>query len=423
MTTIRRARCLRLVAPLLTIFVLSAAQAADDAERHVITSSTTNVRTDDFELEHSDLPDIKSPPWSVRKTTLHGGKQEGCELITVDNGEIVIRIIPTRGMSILDVRRGDLRLGWDSPVKEVVHPKHVNLESRGGLGWLEGFNEWMVRCGLEFAGGPGKDEFINNTGDKAEMDLTLHGKIGNIPASHVEVLIDREAPHRIRVRGVVHERSFYGPKIELATEISTVPGSDSLRIVDMVTNHGASDQEYQLLYHTNYGSPLLGAGAQLVAPIGAIAPMNGQAAKSIDDYAIYEGPTLGFVEQVYLIEPLADEKGNTLAVLRNRDADRAASIRWSTRELPYLTVWKNTAAAQDGYVTGLEPGSCFPFNRKVERRLGRVPKIAPGKTRRFALDFGLHSGREEVATVVADVEKIRGGREPKVSRRPPETGD
>ena len=53
----------------------------------------------------------------------------------------------------------------DSPVKEVVHPSHIDLESRGGLGWLEGFNEWMVRCGLEFAGHPGTDQFINNTGD------------------------------------------------------------------------------------------------------------------------------------------------------------------------------------------------------------------------------------------------------------------
>jgi hypothetical protein len=35
-----------------------------------------------------------------------------------------------------------------------------------------------VRCGLEWAGHPGKDKFINNTGDEAEMDLTLHGRLG-----------------------------------------------------------------------------------------------------------------------------------------------------------------------------------------------------------------------------------------------------
>ena len=66
-------------------------------------------------------------------------------------------------MGILDVKMDGVRLGWNSPVKEVVHPSHIDLESRGGLGWLEGFNEWMVRCGLEFAGHPGTDQFINNS--------------------------------------------------------------------------------------------------------------------------------------------------------------------------------------------------------------------------------------------------------------------
>jgi hypothetical protein len=40
-------------------------------------------------------------------------------------------------------------MGWDSPVKEVVNPAFINLESRNGLGWLEGFNEMMVRCGYD----------------------------------------------------------------------------------------------------------------------------------------------------------------------------------------------------------------------------------------------------------------------------------
>jgi Domain of unknown function (DUF4432) len=90
--------------------------------------------------------------------TLHGGKQEGVEVVVVDNGKLQFTVIPTRGMGVLSVTMGDVRLGWASPVKEVVHPRHINLQSRGGLGWLEGFNEWMVRCGLESNGHPGTDD-------------------------------------------------------------------------------------------------------------------------------------------------------------------------------------------------------------------------------------------------------------------------
>lgn len=358
---------------------------------------------------------------SITHTRLRGGRQEGIELIRIDNGKLVITVIPTRGMSILSVESGDVRLGWDSPVKDVVHPQFVDLESRGGLGWLEGFNEWMVRCGLEFAGHPGLDKFVTNTGDEAEMMLTLHGKIGNIPATSVNVHIDQEAPHRIRVRGVVHERLFYGPKLKLTTEISTEPGSSEFRISDSVTNEGAFDQEFQLIYHGNFGAPLLEEGAQVHVAATRIAPMNEHAGKAIDQWATYQGPTRGFIEEVYLFEPLADSDHRTAAVLQNQEGSRGVSIHWSVDELPWLTVWKNTAAKADGYVTGIEPATGYPFNRSVERAAGRVPVLAPGATRQFTLDFGIHADAAAVKDAVDAVRKLQGNRKLHIQREPPES--
>lgn len=357
--------------------------------------------------------------WSVRSQVLHGGRQEGVELITVDNGALQIDIIPTRGMSIYEVRSGDMRLGWDSPVEEIVHPAFIDLESRGGLGWLEGFNEWMVRCGLEFAGHPGADEFVTNTGDIATMELTLHGKIGNIPASTVEVIVDAEPPHRIRVRGVVYEKLFFGPKLKLVSEVSTVPGEATYRIDDHITNQGSSDQEFQIIYHTNFGTPLLGNGARLHVAPKLIAPMNEHASPGIDSYATYEGPSPGFIEQVYLIEPYADGDGMSGAVLQNEVGDRAASMTWSTEQLPYLTIWKNTTATADGYVTGIEPGTGYPFNRSVERAAGRVPTLTPGQTRSFTLDIGLHVGEGNVAAAVDAIDSILGNQATEVRSEPP----
>ncbi|QDU09692.1 aldose 1-epimerase family protein [Gimesia aquarii] len=400
--------CLVFVLSLISPFS-SYAQAAE--KRYVLTSADGKVQTEKWDLSGNG--------WSVRKETLHGGKQEGIELITIDNGVMQIVIIPTRGMSIYEVRNKEMRLGWNSPVEGIVHPSFVDLDSRGGLGWLEGFNEWMVRCGLEFAGHPGTDEFVNNTGDKATMDLTLHGKIGNIPASEVEVIVDSEAPHRIRVRGIVYEKFFYGPKLKLIAEVSVVPGEDTFRIDDTVTNLGSSDQEFQLIYHTNFGAPLLGKGTKLHTAIKKIAPMNEHAGKSINSYATYEGPTKDFIEQVYLIEPLSNEDGMTGAVLQNAKGNRAASMYWSTKQLPYLTIWKNTAATEDGYVTGIEPATGYPYNRKVERAAGRVPKLAPGKMRRFTIDCGLHNGTSAVKTATEKIKTIQGKHKVKIQPHPP----
>ena len=105
------------------------------------------IETIDSSTGHKDK--TFASEWSVTKTVLKGGKQEGVELLTLDNGKLEITVIPTRGMGILDIRMGDVRLGWDSPVKEVVHPSHIGLESRGGLGWLEGFNEWIEPLEIE----------------------------------------------------------------------------------------------------------------------------------------------------------------------------------------------------------------------------------------------------------------------------------
>ena len=166
------------------------------------------------------------------------------------------------------------------PVKEVVHPSHIDLESRGGLGWLEGFNEWMVRCGLEFADIPAPDQFINNTGDPATLDLTLHGKIQNIPASSYEIIVDREPPHRIRIRGTVYESFFTAPSSNLLQKYPLIPGSESFQISERLTNQGASPQEFQLIYHGNYGSSILEKGAMVYAPASSVTPMNENAARS-----------------------------------------------------------------------------------------------------------------------------------------------
>jgi hypothetical protein len=379
--------------------------------RKMLTSAERGVHVDTWRVTNHDLS-IESPrPWSVAKETLHGGKQEGVDVIEPDNGELRITIIPTRGMGILRVLSGDVRLGWDSPVKEAVHPQFINLLSRGGLGWLDGFNEYMVRCGLEYAGHAGKDKFINNLGEEVETDLTLHGRIANIPASEVEVEVDREAPHRIRVRGRVDERMFYGPKLELWTEISTEPGSTQFRIEDRVKNQGAYEQEFQIIYHANYGQPLLEKGARFVGPVQRATPFNAEAAKGMTNFEDYLGPTLGFVEQVYCLVPYADPKGLTKIMLENPLRDRGVAMTFAVAQLPYVTLWKYTAAREEGYVTGLEPGTGFPYNRRIERSFGRVPELKPGEERTFRIDVEILKSPDAVNRVAKEIDAIRAGRE------------
>jgi len=401
------------------LMITATAQAAPHYQ--VLTSTKRDMHAESWQLTSSDFPSYKgNVRWSINKRTLHGGKQEGVDLVEVDNGRLQFRVIPTRGMSVLDVTLGDVRLGWNSPVKEVVHPSYINLHDRGGLGWLDGFNEWMVRCGLSFAGHPGEDKFINNVGDESTMNLTLHGKIGNIPASEVIVAVDREAPYRIRIRGRVQEVSFYGPNLEIWTEISTVPGSNTFRIRDVLKNKSTFDEEFQVIYHANFGRPLLGKGAKMLSAAKKIVPFNENAAQAIDRQEVYSGPTKGFTEEVYKIYPKADENGNTTVVLVNPAGDRGVTVSWPVEQLPYLTQWKNTAAENTGYVTGIEPGTGFPHNRSYERKYGRVPKLGAGQSRTFELGFSILGNAGEVKAAAAAVKELQGDKGPEVQKNPEE---
>ncbi|MFP6666168.1 MAG: aldose 1-epimerase family protein [Pirellulales bacterium] len=412
----KRATLLLLIS---AMFLATTTGLAAPGMKKVLTSTKDNIRVGDWAYRGTDK--ATGAAWSIAKKTLHGGKQEGVDLIEFFTGKLKIVVVPTRGMSVFEVQAGGIRLGWNSPVKEIVHPSHINLQSRGGLGWLEGFNEWMVRCGLESAGHPGTDKFINNVGDEASMELTLHGKVGNIPASEVEIVVDEKPPHRIRIRGRVDERMFYGPKLELWTEISAVPGSTEFRIEDQLTNHGDAEQEFQIIYHANYGPPILEKGAKLVAPVKQLVPFNEHAAKSLKQYATYQAPTPGYVEQVYCIFPYADKKGRTTIMLHNATGDKAVTMSWPLKQLPFLTQWKNTLTNNDGYVTGLEPGTGFPYNRRVERKYGRVPKLTAGQSRSFAIDFAILSGSTEVQKGAASIAAIQAGRKTDIQKKPFQT--
>ena len=120
---------------------------------------------------------------------LSEGTSAGVEVISLSYGGTTLRLCPTRGLGILDMIVDGLRVGWDSPVGGPVHPALVNLESRNKLGWLDGFSELLVRCGLAYMGPPGSDEEAG----PIVGDITLHGRVANIPAHSVELTCDDDA--------------------------------------------------------------------------------------------------------------------------------------------------------------------------------------------------------------------------------------
>src|ERR1700732_1785236 len=282
----------------------------------LLTDATRNVSVKEWGISSDDAGSaLDGPRWSVTKRVLAGGRQQGVEVIDVDNGLMKFTVVPTRGFQVWTANVGDLRLGWDSPVTEIVHPQFVNLAERGGLGWLNGFGEWISRCGLESMGPPCKD---------GNQTYTLHGRINYIPASYVEVRLESRPVPRIVLRGIVDESLMFGPQLRLTSEISTEIGQPALSLDDTVTNLSDVPQEMESLYHTNFGPPVLGPGAQFVAPVKKVAPRDSRAAEGeMAGWNVYTGPhASGYTEQVYLMELYADDDGMTDALLKSADGTK-----------------------------------------------------------------------------------------------------
>jgi hypothetical protein len=345
--------------------------------------------------------------WSIHKRTLKGGLRDGIDLLEVDNGALSYSILPTRGMGLWRGQYRGIDLGWKAPVHGPVHPRHVNTSDRGGIGWLQGFDEWLSRCGLASNGPPGEDIYTDRHGQARRDILTLHGRIANQPAYYVEVRVGLDPPFELSVTGQVEEGGLFYPHLVLTTTYTTVPGSNRVVIHDHVENRGGESAEMQLLYHCNLGPPLLEAGSRFAVPMREVSPISSRAAEGIDTLETYAAPAARFAEQVYCFDLLGDAAGRTLAMLYNHAADRAIALRFNRQELPCFTVWKNTAALEDGYVTGLEPATNFPNFKSFERQQGRVVALPAGGHWETTWSIEVHDSAPAVAGLLAEIVSLQ----------------
>lgn len=367
-------------------------------------SAARNLHLGDCTFDSRILAPDCPTPWSIHMQRLHGGKQEGVDLITIDNGRLRLRVCPTRGMGIIDAEMGPLRLGWDSPVNEIVHPVFVNLLQRGRTAWLEGFNEFLVRCGLEFMGPPCMDTEHLAVGEPPANNITLHGKIANTPASEVEIEAQTSAPYAVTIRGVVHERAMYGPKLELVAELTIVPGESTFTLTDTIRNRGGQPTELCLLYHINQGAPILEDGARLVAPVSEHAPRDeGYPDKDIKQFDRYGKPTPASTEQAYFLELEPDKRGQVSLLLHNKRKTLGLGVSWRKKQLPNFTLWKAQHDERDGYVTGLEPCITYPLPRPAEREEGRVVQLKPGGSYKTELEFELFDDKADLTKAAARI--------------------
>ena len=349
----------------------------------------------------SQLFKVAGGEFRVERLALEGGRRAGVEVVLVDTGRVRAAVLPTRGMSLWRANVDGIELGWQSPIKGPIHPQWVALSEPSGLGWLDGFDELLVRCGLRSFGAP---DFDAQTG---RLTSPLHGRIGNLPADKLEIEVD-SAHSLLHVRGRVAESRFLQYDLQLDATYTFSIGATTIAVHDHVRNNSDGPANVQLLYHINAGAPLLSKGAQLHLDADRVVARDAHAAEGLSDWPSYAAPTAGYTEQVYFSQPRADAQGWASTMLTSADRARAFAVHYEAKTLPFFTQWKNTVGENDGYVTGLEPGTGFPNPHSFEKEKGRVVKLDAGSGIDFNLKLEGISSSERIEQLASTLREQTG---------------
>lgn len=303
----------------------------------------------------------------ARPLILDDGDGKGCRIIEVNNGTgLRFTISADRGMGLCECSIDGVNVAWRSPRGySAVKFDNFLADWQGGL---------MTPCGLRHAGGP-------------EGDQPLHGKINMSSAEQLSVTAEWvDGKYRLQVAGTLREAFMFGENLRLRRTITTYMGDNTVYIDDEVKNLGPYEDHLVMLYHCNFGYPLVDENMTYSSDDVQVIPRNEDAAKNIDKFASMPAPSANVPEEVFfhIIKP-ADNY--CTATLTNEKAKLQAVISSKADELPNVAQWKSFEKGR--YVCGVEPTNCLLAGRAGEIEAGRARKIAPLETVKFSVKIAL----------------------------------
>ncbi|MBN2554225.1 MAG: aldose 1-epimerase family protein [Spirochaetales bacterium] len=338
----------------------------------------------------------------VTRSTLEEGKAAGVGALQVNTGGgLEFTVLPGRGMDIAGAFFQGKALSFLSPTG-ITSPAYYD---EPGLAWLRSFFAGLLTtCGITNAGAPSQDQ---------GRAFGLHGRLSNAAAEDVSVEQDWQGDeYRLAVKGRIREAQAMGENLLLTRTIETRLGARGFDLEDRIENRGFDEQPLMMLYHCNFGFPLLGPNARIVAPIRKTTARNEEARRDrgVEEARIFPEPIAGYQEKVFFHTLAADPEGGTFIALLNRDIGDGTPLgivlRFKLDELPQLTEWK--MPRKGFYVLGLEPGTVTPVGRGALRAEGRLPMLAGQSEYRIHIRFEVLSSTAEMDSLEKEAEGLIG---------------
>lgn len=325
----------------------------------------------------------------IEVSELVDGPGRGTRIAWINTGSgLRYQVVIDRCLDIVAAFYNQYSLAWLSH-NGVTAPRP---DSYHDLEWLNTFGGgFLTTCGLSHMGPPESDE---------KGHRGLHGRASNLAAA-VESIVQPDPVNGrlgMSITAVVKESRLFGPNLELRRTISGTLGQPAIRIQDVVTNRGNTPADHMMLYHCNFGWPLVDEGTDIIWKGTCVSrglDMDNRLFNSKHNYRKCLGPQeshRGSGESCGFIDAAADRKGLCTVGLYNPKISLALAMRYNKKQLPCLTNWQHWGVGD--YVTALEPGTNPPVGQGVARKQKKLISIAPGKSKNYDLEFTIGQTRK-----------------------------
>jgi galactose mutarotase-like enzyme len=327
----------------------------------------------------------------IETSVIDNGPARGTRIAWFNTGSgLRFKVVLDRAMDIADTFYNQHSLAWLS------HPGITASQpfSNTGADWLKTFGGGLLTtCGLSHVGGPESDEY----GQRG-----LHGEISNLPAE-LESIIQPDpvmGRYEMSITGRMKESQALGPNLELKRTISATLGSATLRIHDEVSNRGNTPAPHMILYHFNFGWPLVDEGTDIIWK-GKWQPREGSTKKIFRDGNNFKRVPApledhsGRGEEVAIIDV-----DSSVCGLHNAALGLAVSLNFKKEQLPWLINWQHWG--RNEYVTGLEPATNPLVGQAKAREQGHLIMLNPGETRTYDLEINVLQTQEEINSLLAN---------------------
>ncbi len=327
----------------------------------------------------------------IETSIVDDGPGRGVRIAWVNTGTgLRYKVAIDRAMDIVDAFFNEHSLAWLSHLGINAPRPDANHE----LEWLYGFGGGLVTtCGLTHIGAPETDE----GGHRG-----LHGRVSSMRASLQS--INQPDPARgekeMSISGLIKQSKVFGPSLEMQRTISSRIGRAGLHIRDVVTNRGNTPSPLMLLYHCNFGWPLVDEGADIVwkgkwTSFGR--KMDDEIFNDRHNFKKCQKPLKSHTsegESCCYIDVNADKKGRCKIGIANQKLGLALQMSYKKSQLPYVTNWQHWGFGD--YVVALEPGTNPPRGQIEARQKRELTMLGPGKSKTFELDIDVLSDKSEI---------------------------